>query len=160
MQGYFVVVGCSNNPFPLSSGAARTPALRHLILYVHPCNPPSPGRSYKMGPQEHTKAYFNHIKPAGWLVHHSTRGHGLTFVLQSGAAAGDEDYDAKEPCFYCESPQHASSDCPKRRQNGAEGWMHKARRAFENRQELRGERASGGEGGNALSNHVREAAGN
>jgi hypothetical protein len=38
--------------------------------------------------------------------------------------------------------------------------MHKARRAFENRQELRDKRASGGESGSALSNHVREVAGN
>jgi hypothetical protein len=37
--------------------------------------------------------------------------------------------------------------------------MHKARRAFENRQELRDKRASGGESGSALSNHVREVAG-
>ena len=76
-------------------------------------------------------------------------------MLQSG----NEDFDAKEPCFYCESQQHASSDCPQR-QNGAEGWMHKARRAFENRQELRDERASGGKSGSTLSNHVREAEGN
>jgi hypothetical protein len=38
--------------------------------------------------------------------------------------------------------------------------MHKARRAFENRQELRDERASGGKSGSTLSNHVREAEGN
>lgn len=99
------------------------------------------------------------MTPVGWLVHHSTRDHGLTFVLQSGAGVGDQEFEAKGPCFYCESQQHASSDCPQR-QNGAEGWMHKARRAFENRQELRDKRASGGESGSALSNHVREVAGN
>jgi hypothetical protein len=82
---------------------------------------------------------------------------------RTAAAFDDGDADVVEPCFYCESHQHSSIECPKTRLEG-KSWMYKAQKLFESRRGHRDpETVAGGgsnsNGGSIIRNRVREAAG-
>ena len=79
----------------------------------------------------------------------------LTVVFQA-VALDDDDDDGVGPCYYCESHQHSSRDCPKR-QRSSNGWMHKAQVLFETRQRCLDQGDAGGRSNvNGGSNHLRE----
>jgi hypothetical protein len=104
---------------------------------------------------------FHRLHACGLMILVCSQGKG-----KFGPAFQHEDDCREGPCFYCESDEHATHECPKKMQSGQSIWFQKAQKMFESRQQKndvnampRQQHAAGEEKLVITSNSERETSG-